>query len=271
MNARAAAEVAAERVAAARDDPTERLRLAAANIECGRPSARGRFARSELAFLRSQISRGVLAPHDSPRPGSAWWRAVNERLLRDALESTLLVAGAGGRPSTGSVELWLEFAARPSSASWYRAHNASVVADYLEHEQLAARELLVERFFLNVALVRVLYAHALVAAPRLAVGRLAPLGRWLGNPRGGTVGFFLSIRRVFPDFYPLAGLEGADGLISEGVPAYVWPAELREQWLEASTRRIPRLLARLTGADELLTRAPSRNRPRPRGSCRRRR
>ena len=36
---------------------------------------------------------------------------------------------------------------------------------------------------MNVALARVLYAHALVGAPCLALGRLAPLGRVLGDPR----------------------------------------------------------------------------------------
>jgi hypothetical protein len=57
---------------------------------------------------------------------------------------------------------------------------------------------------MNVALGRVLYAHALVAAPRLAVGRFAPLGRLLGDPRLGMAGAFLSLRRVLPDPYPLA-------------------------------------------------------------------
>jgi hypothetical protein len=51
---------------------------------------------------------------------------------------------------------------------------------------------------MNVALVRVLFAHALVAAPRLALGRLAVLGRLLGDPRLGMAGAFLSIRRVLP-------------------------------------------------------------------------
>jgi len=57
---------------------------------------------------------------------------------------------------------------------WYRAHNASVVEGYLEHRDLAEAEGEAERFFMNVALARVLFAHALVAAPRLAAGRLAP-------------------------------------------------------------------------------------------------
>src|SRR6185437_5257877 len=67
---------------------------------------------------------------------------------------------------------------------------------------LAETENASERFFMNVALARVLYAHALVAAPRVALGRLAPLGR-LGDPRLGTAGAFLTLRRVLPNVYPL--------------------------------------------------------------------
>src|SRR5215475_9298155 len=51
---------------------------------------------------------------------------------------------------------------------------------------------------MNVALLRVLYTHALAAAPRLALGHLAPLGRLLGDPPLGSVGFFLDLRNVFP-------------------------------------------------------------------------
>src|SRR5438093_472495 len=60
--------------------------------------------------------------------------------------------------------------------------------------------------FRRAALGRVLYAHALVGAPRLALGRFAPLGRVLGDPRLGMAGAFLSLRRVLPVRYPLAGL-----------------------------------------------------------------
>jgi hypothetical protein len=285
---RTAAEVAAGRIAAARDDPAQRLELAAGHFGCGSSSDGSwiRFARSELAFLRAQIARGVLARPDAPRPGSPWWRAVNERLLRDTAEATLLRQGYEGPTSRRSVELWLAFVDEPSAASWYRAHNASIVAAYLEHEALAARELFAERFFLNVALLRVLYAHALAAAPRLALGRFAPLGRLLGDPRRGTVGMFLSIKRVFPERYPLTsaslddllaterrflrsvdyGIIGARidalyafaahslgeprvaGLVGDGVPAYVWPSDARYLWLESGRRRMPRLLAWATGA-----------------------
>jgi hypothetical protein len=59
-----------------------------------------------------------------------------------------------------------------------------------------------ERFFLNVALLRVLYAHALNAASRMALGRFAPVGRVLGDPRVGMAGAFLSLGRVLPTHYP---------------------------------------------------------------------
>ena len=84
-----------------------------------------------------------------------------------------MVGGFRGDPSSQPVRLWLEFIATPTPSCWYRAHNASIVSGYLEHEGLAEEENAPERFFMNVALVRVLYAHALVAAPGLALGRLS--------------------------------------------------------------------------------------------------
>ncbi len=153
--------------------------------------------------MRWQAHRGVLDPLDASPPGSVWWRAVNDRLLRDGCEAVALVGGLAGQPSSQPVRLWLEFIARPTGRNWYRAHNASIVVAYLEHRDLAEAESAPERFFMNVALVRVLYAHSLVGAPRLALGRFAPLGR-CGDPRLGMAGVFLSLRRVLPNRYPLA-------------------------------------------------------------------
>jgi hypothetical protein len=107
-------------------------------------------------------------------------------------------------PSSRTVELWMDFVADPTARTWYRAHNASIVSAYLEHRDEAAGESRAERFFLNVVLLRVLYAHALVAAPRLAIGWLAPLASVLGDPRLGMTGIFLSLSRVLPERYPLA-------------------------------------------------------------------
>ena len=170
---------AAAQVAAVRDDPAARLALMSQVFRgpTGRAPRHLPFRRAALSFMRWQAGRGVLDPLDASPPGSAWWRAVNECLLRDGCETVALLGGLGGEPSSPAVRLWLEFAARPTGRNWYRAHNASIVAAYLEHRDLAEAEGEPERFFMNVALLRVLYAHALGAAPRLALGRLAPLGR----------------------------------------------------------------------------------------------
>jgi hypothetical protein len=89
---------------------------------------------------------------------------MNERLLQDGCEAIALVGGRSGEPSSQAVRLWLAFIATPTPSHWYRAHNASIVAGYLEHERFAHVETAPERFFMNVALARALYAHALVAA-----------------------------------------------------------------------------------------------------------
>jgi hypothetical protein len=128
---------------------------------------------------------------------------VNEGLLRDTAEARALAFGYPGQPSGPGVAAHLEFIRRPTARSWYRAHNTSIVAGYLANAPLAVAERRVERFFLNVVLLRVLFAHALVSAPRLALGWLAPLGRPLGDPRIGMTGIFLSLSRVLPDRYPL--------------------------------------------------------------------
>ena len=196
---------AGAQVAAVRDDPAARLELMSRVFQGPTGSAPRHlpFRRAALSFMRWQARRGVLNPLDASPPGSVWWRAVNERLLRDGCETVALLGGLDGEPSSRAVRLWLEFAASPTGRNWYRAHNASIVAAYLEHRTLAEAESAPERFFMNVALARVLYAHALAAAPRLALGGFAPLGRILGDPRLGMAGAFLSLRRVLPDRYPL--------------------------------------------------------------------
>jgi len=188
-------------------------------------------------------------------------------------------------PSSPTVRLWLEFIARPTARNWYRAHNASIVSGYLEHRELAQAESPAERFFMNVALGRVLYAHALVGAPRLAVGLFAPLGRLLGDPRLGMAGAFLSLRRVLPHRYPLA--EDVETYLAEeqrlgrlldyavivprlqrvyewsaeelrepllleqvrdGNPIYAWPFEKRHVWHSAEMPLAGRILERATRA-----------------------
>ena len=274
-------------VAAVQDDPSRRLALLARLFHgpTGRAPRHLPFRRAALSFMRWQAQRGVLNPLDGSPPGSVWWRAVNERLLRDGCEAVALLGGLGGEPSSRAVRLWLEFGARPTGRNWYRAHNGSIVGGYLEHRDLAEAETPPERFFMNVALGRVLYAHALVAAPRLAVGRFAPLGRLLGDPRFGMAGAFLSLRRVLPRRYPLA--EDVETLIAaeqrlgrlldyavilprmqrvyewsaaelceprllelvcDGNPIYAWPFEQRHVWRAPRMPFVARVLERANRA-----------------------
>jgi hypothetical protein len=138
---------------------------------------------------------------------------------------------------------------------------------------------------MNVALARVLYAHALAAAPRLALGRLAPLGRLLGDPRLGMAGLFLSLRRVLPNRYPLTldvesyiadeqrlgrmldyaviasrlqdlyewSAQNLDEprlleLVRDGNPIYAWPFEQRHVWRSPTVPLAVRVLERVTRA-----------------------
>jgi hypothetical protein len=201
-----AAAWAGEQVAVVRDDPAARLALVARMYRgpFGKAPRHLPYRRAAMAFMRWQLRRGVLEPPDSERPGSPWWRAVNERLLRDGCEAVALSGDFAGPSSSRTVDYWMSFADYPTARAWYRAHNASVVAAYLDHRDLAEAENAAERFFMNVVLCRVLYTHALVAAPRISLGWLRPLAPFLGDPRLGMTGIFLQLSRVLPDEYPLS-------------------------------------------------------------------
>jgi hypothetical protein len=150
-----------------RDDPAARLALIARTYHgpTGRAPRHMPFRRAALSFMRWLAHRGVLDPLDGSPPGSQWWRAINERLLQDGCEAVAVVGGLTGEPSSQAVRLWLDFIVGPTARTWYRAHNASILSAYLEHRRLAEAESPPERFFMSVVLARVLYVHALVAAP----------------------------------------------------------------------------------------------------------
>ncbi|NNH72265.1 hypothetical protein HLB23_20785 [Nocardia uniformis] len=202
-----ARELAIERVEAVQAQPDRRLRVAA---ECY-PARLAAYGRAELTFLRWELNRGVL----DPRSGSRWWRAINDRLLTDKIEARLVRAD-GGRASTPSARSWGEFLDAPTPLSWYRAHNHSVVSGYLDSEGLVDAELAVERFMINVTLARVLFTHALIERPGLALGRFARLGPRIADPRSHSVSLFLDLRDVFPPRYPLHGLSIQQVLENEG-------------------------------------------------------
>lgn len=282
-----AADEACTIVAAVRHDPTLRLELASRFYD-DRPGCASirAYRRAELAFMRWQVSRGVLEPPDAARPGSQWWRSVNESLLRDACEADRLAAGRNGPASEPAVARWVDFLGEPSARTWYRAHNASIVAAYLEHRHLCAAEVPVERFFMDVAMARLVCVHALVARPRLAVGRLALAGRLIGDPRWRGADLFLSLHNILPDRYPLTGytidqilaLENRAGwlidygvilpkmqalyeftardldeprlldLVRDGFPVYAWPYKERHAWTTTRARAARSVLSWLTSS-----------------------
>ncbi|MFF3055040.1 hypothetical protein [Streptomyces sp. NPDC057909] len=266
-----------------RDDAAGRYELAREFYRLA-TGPRRRYGHAELSFMHWSLARGVLEPESSDPPGSPWWRAVNERLLRDKTEAHLLSAGATGMPSARSVEYWVDFIRTPEPGRWYRAHNASIVAGYVQHQDLAAAEMQVERFMLNVALLRVLFTHAMLARPRLALGRLAPLGPLLADPRHRAVQMFLDLGRSFPPQYPVietveetildehafarmldygliaprltalyefsaASLDQPQltSLLDDGVPAYAWPHKDRPLWYIGNTGPHLRAIARASG------------------------
>ena len=272
-------------VAQVRDDPAARIRLAADTYALRNARAPFRpYRRAVVAFMRWQQTRGVLNAPDAEAPGSRWWRAVNEDLLRDALEAKLVVEREDEVVSRSTVQLWVDFFRAPSARSWYLAHNASVVAGYLAHADLAEREALAERFFMNVVLVRVLYAHALVHDAKLALGRFGFVAKLVGHPRARGPQALLSMKDVLPVGYPIGAMTieeiidsenrmfrmvdfgviaprsealyamSADalgeprllGLVDDGGPGYAWPADRRQVWRPVRTPRFHRLVAFLT-------------------------
>jgi hypothetical protein len=192
------------------------------------------YRRAALSFMHWQLRRGVLQPSFSDRPGSPWWRAVNGRILRDGCEAVALSGGLRGPASSRTVDYWMSFVDYPTARAWYRAHNGSVVAAYLEQRDLAEAENAAERFFMNVVLCRVLYTHALVAAPRISLGWLRPLGPFLGDPRLGMTGIFLQLSRVLPDEYPLRG--SVQSYLSAAGRAGAAAGTARMFWLQGPAR-----------------------------------
>ena len=276
-----AAQEASRMVAEVRDDPAARIRLAGDTYALrGARRPFHAYRRAVVAFMRWQQSRGVLNASDAEAPGSPWWRAVNEDLLRDALEAKLLVEREDVVASRPTVQHWVDFFRAPSARSWYLAHNASVVAGYLAHAELAEREGLAERFFMNVVLVRVLYAHALVFDANLALGRFALVAMLVGHPRARGPQALLSMKDVLPVSYPIKNVTIEEiidsenrvfrmvdvgviapraealyaasarvlgeprllSLVDDGGPAYAWPAEHRQVWRPLRTPWLHRVV-----------------------------
>lgn len=121
MSSNCAAAYARSAVERVRDYPTGRLALLRRMYEVPRDLDRGYLPhrRAASAFMGWQLRRGLLNPPGDPRPGSRWWRELNERLLRDTAEAGAIAYGYSGDPSGPKVTVHLEFVRQPTtSASW---------------------------------------------------------------------------------------------------------------------------------------------------------
>ena len=123
-----------------RDDPAARLELIARTYHgpIGSAPRHLPFRRAALSFMRWQLSRGVLALLNAAPPVksvvASGQRAAGARWLRGCRPERR----DGRTPSSHTVDLWMFFVAAPTSRTWYRAHNASIVSAYLDHRDLPA-------------------------------------------------------------------------------------------------------------------------------------
>jgi hypothetical protein len=110
-----AAAWAEEQIAAVRDDPAARIALVERCYHgpFGNAPRHLPYRRAAM-FMRWQLRRGVLEPAHGDRPGSPWWRAVNERLLRDGREAVALSGDLPGPGSSSTVDYWMSFADYPT-------------------------------------------------------------------------------------------------------------------------------------------------------------
>ena len=97
MKELSAADWAFKQVEAVREEPSKRLELLERTYHgpTGRAPHHLPFRRAAMAFVNWLLKRGVLESKASP-----WWRAVNERLLRDGCEAGARSGGRGGAASS---------------------------------------------------------------------------------------------------------------------------------------------------------------------------
>lgn len=206
------------------DDPAGRLALRRDfyrqyGAAAGAAPALG-YGTSEVSFLEWEIARGVLDPV-GPRAsgGSAWWRAVNldflyfGQMARLAHERELAPALL-----PWPAQAWLTYISAPGAQTWYRAHNACIVAGYVRRRTEAKLESREERVFLNMVLYRLLYAQGLVEG--VEMGRV---GRLLANPELPSVEVLVHLPDFYPRRYPLTDGEYRE-LIGKGHGPEEWAA-----------------------------------------------
>lgn len=242
-------------MAEVRDDPYGRLALAEEAYLFGTGSAVEYFSRAELAFIRWEIRRGVLNSPDSSggqRRGSRWWRTINEGLLRDCEEASLMHReGLASGGSSLAVNHWLAFFISPSPEAWYRAHNASVVCGYLDGSELAVHESRAEQILMSVILTRALYAYML-ATRHARLGPLARIGQWLANPSGEGIVAVIDFPEFYPPTYPMSR-DAARRLLGIGLSPQALAGRISNLVISWDIQRVFSWNAERLGIPDLMT------------------
>lgn len=135
-------------------------------------------------------------------------------------------------PTTWPADLraWRAYFAKPNQRTWFRAHNATVLAATLTHRAEALREPAEEQQLIRIVLRRVVYAQALAEG---ATKWLGPLGHAFVHPHAPLVRALLASTYFYPDRYPVA-FEDITRTSSElpqhkGSAALVWLARTIEE------------------------------------------
>lgn len=165
------------------------------------------YGNSEIAFLEWEIKRGVLNDitdnthiGQNYQKGSVWWRGVNGHFIYLATLAMLIHESQQHFDNIPiPVTYWLEYIKNPSSQSWYKAHNCSIVEGYLVCELETEKENYYELVFVNMVLYRVLFAEALVEGKEFG-----KLGEIIANPRLPSVEVAVEIPDFYPQNYPLS-------------------------------------------------------------------
>jgi hypothetical protein len=155
-----------------------------------------------LDFIRWEIGRGLLNPMVDTRPGSPYWRAAQAEVSAEAEGAAdLLATPLSAEAAPEGVRAWVAAIRAPTPATWYAAHNRSLVGAMRRVLSTALQESAAEQRFIDDALRRVLLAELLVRGGVRPF--LRPLARLAGDPRGPVVRAATRSRLLYPRAYPL--------------------------------------------------------------------
>lgn len=190
---------AREYVNSLKNDPNKRLESRKEyylRYGFGKESQYG-FGNSEIDFLEWEIERGVLDEKYADR----WWYNVNlEFIYYSVLGAYIFEEKKQHIQIPQPVQRWVDYLEKPSAQTWYKAHNSSIIYGYLKYYELAFKEDLIEQYFINEVLDRLLFAEVMVEGKSKLFGFW---GRILASPKSPAVDILVKIKDLYPRNYPL--------------------------------------------------------------------